>query len=330
MILAGDVGGTKTILGIFISDNSESLKLYNNTLKIFYNSDYASLELLVENYLSNIKLKIEKAVFAVAGPVTDGQSKMTNLTWLINEKKLQDLLNIPCVRLINDLEAIGWTVPFLKPDEKYMLNEGVNFSEGNIAVIAPGTGLGESFLTWCGDRYYSHATEGGHSDFAPTNSLEIRLLDYFFSFYDHVSYEKICSGMGIPYIYSFFRDREHIEEPLWLREKLSEAEDAVPVIVNTALNKENSCGICSLTLNMFLSVLGAEAGNLALKVMAKGGVYLGGGIPPRIPDFFNNGRFMKSFQNKGRMSGIMKNFPVYVILNPEAALWGAAIYGFKN
>jgi len=196
--------------------------------------------------------------------------------------------------------------------------------------VAPGTGLGEGFLTWDQDdnRYRPHASEGGHTDFGPLTPREMQLLRYLWPRFEHVSYEHICSGIGIPNIYAFFRGGDYAEEPAWLAEKLSEAEDPTPVIVNGALDEERPCELCRLTLDAFVSILGAEAGNLALKVMATGGVYLGGGIPPRILPALGQGSFIEAFHSKGRHTDLMKRIPVHVILNPDVALLGVARYGF--
>ncbi len=327
MLLVGDIGGTKTNLGIFHIDSNSELGLNDNTFESFFNVDYSSLESLITHYLSSINLKVNNAIFAVAGPVANGRVNITNLKWTIDEEHLQKALKFSRIKLINDLEATAYAVPFLREDEKYTLNDGVSLAGTNIAVIAPGTGLGESFLTWNGSHYYAHASEGSHVDFAPTNELEVKLLDYLRHKFGHVSYERVCSGIGLPNIYSFLKDTGEAAEPPWLSRQLSESKDFATVIVNTALAQENSCEICNMALNIFVSTLGAEAGNLALKVMAKGGVYIGGGIPPRILDFLNNGLFMRAFKNKGRMSGIVSKMPVHVILDSKAAICGAARYG---
>jgi glucokinase len=330
MILAGDIGGTKTNLGIFYTDGAAGSDLYldDATFQTFYNSDFTSLEGLLAHYLSTVDGEIDNAVFAVAGPVMNRQARITNLQWMINEEQLSKATGISQIRLMNDLEATAYAVPFLAHDEKHTLNKGVPSDAGTLAVIAPGTGLGESFLTWDGSRYYAHATEGSHVDFAPTNELQIKLLDYLLSTYEHVSYERICSGIGIPNIYAFLKNSLDVEEPDWLKEKLSEGNDPAAIIVNSAINEDCLCEICEMTLDIFVSVLGAEAGNLALKVMARGGVYLGGGIPPRILKLLGNESFMEAFKAKGRMSEIVSDIPVHVILNPQVAVFGAARYGF--
>jgi len=328
MFLAGDIGGTKISLGIYASEDSSRapLKLVEDS---FPSADFDSLESLISEYLkTNSSLKIKKAVFAVAGPVVRGRSRITNLPWILDEKQLQLELNLTSVRLLNDLEAIAHAVPFMPPDEKYVLNQGIPAPGGNMGIIAPGTGLGESFLTMSSSGYSAHAAEGGHADFAPTNQEEVDLLRFLLSDYERVSYERVCSGIGLWNIYAYLRSRSNLEEPSWLTERLTAAQDPTAVIVDSALSKERSCELCIVSLNMFVSILGAEAGNLALKVMATAGIFLGGGIPPRILEILENGFFMMAFKNKGRMSELMARIPVYVILNPQIARDGAARIGF--
>jgi glucokinase len=259
----------------------------------------------------------------------DGQCRITNLPWIIREKKIQHVFQIASVRLINDLEAIANAIPFLGPADLFILNPGQVVRRGNMAVIAPGTGLGEAFLTWDGQCYRAYASEGGHADFAPRSSLELELLLDLRERFGHVSWENICSGKGISRIYQFFKSKGYGEEPVWLSEKLNRGSDPTPVIVEAALDDERSCDLCKKTLDLFVSILGGEAGNLALKVLAASGVYLAGGISPRILPFLGDGRFMEAFRHKGRMSELMSRIPVSVILDPGAAMRGAACYGFK-
>jgi glucokinase len=210
------------------------------------------------------------------------------------------------------------------------LNPGKPVHGGTIAVIAPGTGLGESYLTWDGSRYFPYASEGGHSDFAPTNQLALKLHQYLLDRFGHVSCERVCSGNGIPNIYAFLRDEKYSEEPDWLAEQLERAKDPTPIIAKAALDKKRSCKLCSLTMNTFVSILGAESGNLALKVLSSGGVYLGGGIPPRILPYLDSGIFMQAFLHKGRLASVLSQMPVHVILNRKVALLGAAYYGLDR
>ncbi len=324
MLLAGDIGGTKTRLAIYSPEAGPRTPLVEET---FPSGRYPSLEALVSDFLAQVDLKPKRASFGVAGPVVAGQATITNLPWVMSETQLQTALDLAPVRLLNDLAAIAQAVPWLESDDLYTLNEGQADPGGAIAVIAPGTGLGEGFLTWDGSRYRAHASEGGHTDFAPTNSLEVDLLRYLLDRLEHVSYERVCSGRGLPNIYAFLKDSGYADEPAWLAEQLAAADDPNPVIVNAALGGGQQCELCVASLETFVSILGTEAGNMALNVLATGGVYLGGGIPPRILPALEGGRFMEAFRDKGRMSDLMGRIPVHVILNPKVALLGAACQG---
>lgn len=326
MLLAGDIGGTKTNLAVFSPEDGLRDPLAEAT---FPSVHYPSLEALVREFLSQVDLKVERASFGVAGPVVAGRATITNLPWVMEETQLREALKLSSVRLLNDLAAIAHAVPFLEPADVHTLNEGEPAPGGTIAVIAPGTGLGEAFLTWDGSRYRPHASEGGHADFAPTNPLEVELLRYLQDRFEHVSYERVCSGRGLPNIYAFLRDSGYADEPARLAEQLAVADDPTPVIVNAAFDGERPCGLCVATLSAFVSILGAEAGNLALKVLATGGVYLGGGISPRILPALEQEQFMQAFRNKGRMADLLARFPVHVILNPRVALLGAACHGLE-
>jgi glucokinase len=323
VLLAGDVGGTKTCLAVISPESGPRVLLAETTLS---SGDYPNLETLVGEFLSKVDFEISRASFGVAGPVVAGRAKITNLPWEMSEEYLQGALGFP-VRLLNDLEAIACAVPFLEPGDLHTLNEGEPASEGAIAVIAPGTGLGEAYLSWDGSRYRAYASEGGHADFAPNNALEIEMLRYLQERFGHVSYERVCSGQGIANIYAFLKDSGY-EEPAWLAERLAAVNDPTPVIVEAALGKE-PCDTCTTALAVFASCLGAEAGNMALKVLATGGVYLGGGIPPRIVSVLGQPRFMEAFYHKGRLSDLMARMPVHVILNPWAALLGAACHSLE-
>jgi glucokinase len=325
-LLAGDIGGTKTNLAVYAPQTGPRTPLAQAT---FPSTDYPSLEALVREFLSQIDLSVERASFGVAGPVVGGQATITNLPWVIDEQRLQDALKLAPVRLLNDLQAIANGVPFLEPADLHTLNEGQPAAGGAIAVVAPGTGLGEAFLIWDGARYRPHPSEGGHADFAPNTPLEVDLLRYLLDRFDHVSYERVCSGLGVPNIYAFLKYSGHAAEPAWLAQRLAAADDPTPVIVNAALDGERPCELCVATLDTFVSILAAEAGNLALDVLATGGVYLGGGIPPRILPALEGGRFMESFTRKGRMSKLLARVPAHVILNPEVALLGVACHGLE-
>src|SRR5947209_2588530 len=327
MLLAGDIGGTKTNLAIYAPEAGEHAPLVRQT---FSSAKYPSLEALVAEFLSGDTPHVERAVFGVAGPVVQGTAKITNLPWTMDERHLASELDLKSVRLINDLEAIGYGVPYLLPDELQTINAGKPVEGGAIAVIAPGTGLGEAFLTWERDHYQARPSEGGHADFAPTDALQIGLLPYLLGRREHVSYERVCSGRGIPSIYAFLRDEGHAEEPAWLAERLRTAADPTPIIVETAVAGGEDSDICRQTLRMFTSILAAEAGNLTLKVLSVGGVYLGGGIPLRLLPFLDPERFMGHFTDKGRFTDLLRDVPVHVILHPDVGLLGAAMYGVQS
>ena len=326
ILLAGDIGATKTNLAIMSSEAGPRTPLAEAT---FPSANYPSLEAVAREFLSQVEWQVERACFGVAGPVVSGRVSITNLPWLIDEGNLQDALRLSTVYLLNDLESIANGVPALEPADLYTLNVGQPAPGGAIAVIAPGTGLGEGFLTWDGARYRPHPSEGGHTDFAPTNPLQVELLRYLQGRFEHVSYERVCSGLGLPNIYAYLKDSGYATEPNWLAGRLAATDDPTPVIVSAALDRERSCDLCISTLDVFVSILGAEAANLALKVLATGGVYLGGGIPPRILPFLQKGLFLESFRRKGRLSDLPVHMPVHVILNPKVALLGAARYGLE-
>lgn len=327
MLLAGDIGGTKTNLAFFAAEQGWKKPFAEAS---FPSGHYASLEAIVQEFQNQHHVSIEHASFGVAGPVVDGRATITNLPWVLEEKHLKQALNIPSVSLLNDLVATACGVPDIEEEYVYTLNAGHAVPRGAIAVVAPGTGLGEAFLTWEGTRYRAHTSEGGHADFAPADALQLELLRYLHLRYKHVSFERVCSGRGLPNIYAFLKESGHASEPPWLTTQLAQAQDPTPVIVNNALDKEHACDICTQTLELFVSILGAEAGNMALKVLATGGVYLGGGIPPRILPFLSEGRFMQAFLRKGRLSDVLIPVPVYVILNANIALLGAARHGFEQ
>lgn len=329
MLLAGDIGGTKTTLALFADVNTLATPVVETT---FASTQYPSLEAIIHEFLRQQTAPISRVALGVAGPIIGDTAHVTNLRWQVKRQSLSEQLGGAPVYLLNDLAAIANALPVLPPSDLYTLNGGQALAGGNIAVIAPGTGLGEAFLTWDGARYRAYASEGGHADFAPTDEWEMRLWQYLRNGlgFAHISYEAVCSGLGIPNIYKFVKAAGEAEEPTWLAQALATAADPTPVIVNAALDETRPCEICTVTLDTFIGILGAEAGNLALKVMATGGVYLGGGIPPRILANLTSGRFMEAFCNKGRFAAILRNMPVWVINNPKAGLLGAAYYGFTQ
>lgn len=326
MLLAGDIGGTKTNLALFASQDRLRTPRKEAT---FVSAQYSSLEELVKTFLLQERAQVDQACFGVAGPVVDGKANITNLPWKVEVERLKQALDIPVVSVINDLLAMAYAIPYLEKVDVYPLSQAQPEPGGVIAVIAPGTGLGEAFLTWEGVQraYLPHSSEGGHTDFGPTNQDQIGLLSYMLQLYEHVSYEHVCSGIGIPNLYKYYRDVVHLEEPEAVSQEILQAHDATPAIVDNA--KKGLSRRCVATMEMFASILGAEAGNLALKTLATGGIYLGGGIPKRILQFLESDIFMNAFRHKGRLSKIVMEMPLYIITNPNVALWGAAAYGFK-
>lgn len=321
MFLAGDIGATKTVLSIVSPEAGPREPLAEKT---FASKRYPSLEEIIEEFLTETHLSISQAVFGVSGPVVGGRAEITNLPWILEESQIREVFGLARVKLLNDLEAIATAIPFLSSDELQTLNAGQPVAEAAIAVIAPGTGLGEAYLTWDGRRYRAHACEGGHTDFGPNDETQVALLNYLLQRHGHVSYERVCSGMGLPNIYRFLRDTARADEPAWLAQELAVATDWTPIIVNTAQSDDVDCALCRMTLDVFVSILGAEAGNLALKTMATGGVYLAGGIPPRILPQLQGEHFLAAFTNKGRFDDLLEIMPIHVVLHPRCALLGAA------
>ncbi|HME35729.1 MAG TPA: glucokinase [Candidatus Sulfotelmatobacter sp.] len=328
MLIAGDIGGTKTDLAIFSSAAGPHAPLAEARV---HSADYPSLQAMVKEFLAKAQKPVDRACFAVAGPVIGGRVKTTNLPWVIEESALAHELNLNlnAVHLINDLEAIARAVPILRPSDVVTVNAGEPVPEGTIAVIAPGTGLGESFLTWEGSRYLAHSSEGGHADFAPTDARQIRLLEYMFKKFDHVSFEHVCSGIGIPNIYEFLRDVEGIPETPEVAALVASAGDRSVVIISQAVDSKNSSKLCAATIDMFISILAAEASNLAVKFLATGGVYVAGGVAIHTLPIIKQPAFMERFKRKGRFADLLGRIPLHVVITP-AGLAGAAQCGLEN
>jgi glucokinase len=320
MILAGDVGGTKVHLALF--DFTEG-KLNHTRDQQYPAKEYSGLEEIVKEFLGTDH--VSAACFGVPGPVRDGRLRLTNLPWTLDSRELAKNLAIDHVFLINDLEANGYGVAELGQDQIYTLSEGDASQIGNRGLIAAGTGLGEGILAWNGRIHVPYPSEGGHTDFGPRNETEIELLRFLQRKYNgRISYERVVSGMGLTNIYEFLRDNQGMEEPKWLADKIAEAHDPNSVITEMALSAKSE--LCAKALDMMVSIYGAEAGNLALKVLSVGGLYVGGGIAPRILEKLKDGTFIKAFQDKGRLSQLLIHMPVRVILDSRAALMGAAAY----
>jgi glucokinase len=320
MILAGDVGGTKVHLALYDFSNG---KLKHTRDERYPAKEFSGLEEIVKEFLKTDQ--ISSACFGVPGPVRDGRLRLTNLPWTLDSRELASELKVQHVFLINDLEANGYGVAELTSDQIYTLSEGDAGQIGNRALIAAGTGLGEGILAWNGRLHIPYPSEGGHVDYAPRNDDEIELLRFLKQKYNgRVSFERVVSGMGMSSIYEFLRDIKGVEEPKWLAEQIAEAHDPNSVITEMGLAAKSE--LCAKTLDMLVSAYGAEAGNLALKVLSVGGLYVGGGIAPRILEKLKDGTFLKAFTDKGRLSQLLINMPVRIILESRAALMGAAAY----
>ena len=325
-LLAGDIGGTKTDMAVFSSRSGPHIPIIKTTVR---SADYPNLESAASEFLEDAGLEVHAAAFGVAGPVVDGRVVGTNLPWSLDEATLRPALRCEQLTLLNDLQAIANAVPFLEGDDLLTLSAGDPAPNGVLAVVAPGTGLGEAFLTFEQGHYRAHPSEGGHASFSPNSDLEVGLLCYLRRRYSHVSAERVCSGRWMINLYEFLRDEGHAVPPDWLAAQLQAADDPTPVLVAAGLDDERPCKIARGVLDLFVRILGGEAGNLALTVLATGGVYLGGGIPPRILPAITSGTLMEAFHTKGRLSYIVEQIPVHVILQPQAGLLGAAAYGLE-
>lgn len=319
MILAGDIGGTSTRLAFF---ELKDEKLVPIVMEKFSSREHAGLEEIVRNFMTRHSIKVEYAAFGIAGPVRQQRVEATNLPWVIDAASLKSELVTAEVSLLNDLEANTYGIFELGPNDFALLNAGNPVDAGNIAVISAGTGLGEAGATWDGSRFVVYATEGGHTDFAPRDELEIDLLLWLRRrLGGRVSYERILSGPGIFAVYQFLRDTGRgIEEP-WLRQELLTGDPSAIVSQHGLSGKSE---LAAHALDLFVELYGAEAGNLALKMMATRGIFVGGGIAPKILPKLQSGLFMQAFSEKGRFGNLLRAIPVRVLLNDQAALLGSA------
>ena len=326
MILAGDVGGTKVHLALY---NFADGKLVQLREEKFPANEYACLDDVVKAFLAKgdqAKDEIVASCFGCPGPVRDGRLKLTNLPWTLDARDLQRNLGVEHIFLINDLEANGFGVPELTSDKIHTLHEGDAAAVGHRGLVSAGTGLGECLLIWDGKlrRHTPIPSEGGHTDFAPRDDRDIALLQYLRKALNgRVSFERVVSGIGIKNVYAFLRDEVGMEEPDWLRDRLK-SEDPNAVIGTVA--EAGQSEICSEAMRIFSAAFGAEAGNIGLKLLAHGGIYLGGGIAPKIIKTMSAGPFVEAFLDKGRMRPILESIPVRIILDDTCALLGAAAY----
>jgi glucokinase len=323
MILAGDIGGTNTRLALY---EAEAAIRLDRTLP---NREFPHFDAVLSRFLAEGgHPSLTAAALAVAGPVMEGRVRMTNLGWVLEEAALSAALGGAPVRLLNDLEAAAYGVLRLAPDELRVLADGRPLARGNVAVIGAGTGLGEALLTWFGDSPVAIASEGGHADFAPRDATEVALLEWLGRTREHVSWEHVVSGPGLVWLYEFLRDTGRGEEPAGLQARIAAAVEPAVVIASAGIAGEFP--ICVRALEVFARAYGAEAGNLALKGLALGGVYVAGGIAPSVLDGPWRDVFMRSFVDKGRYAELMRRIPVRVVLGERASLVGAATVAWSR
>jgi len=325
MILAADIGGTKVNLALFRQENNHLERV--DSAK-FESRKYSGLEDILDEFCQKKHPKLERAGFGIAGPVIDGKCEVTNLPWVVDVESLKKRLGLESVWLINDLAAMACAVPFLPEAELHVLQGGKPEEGGRIAVLAAGTGLGEAFLLPDqSGRYLILDSEGGHCDFSPRTKLEIELLQFLTEKFGRTSIERVLSGPGLHNIYQFLLQCHSFEEPSWLTQELQEND---PGVVITKNGLENKSPACLKALEMFVSLYGAIAGNLALQLLTRGGLYIGGGIAPNILPLIKSGLFMESFHSKGRFTPFMREVPVKVIMNDKASLIGVAHYALGD
>ncbi len=316
-ILAGDIGATKTRLGVF---GIKGYSFYPISERDFFSRDYKGLEDVLKEFLKG-DYGIDAACFGIAAPITGDTIMLTNLPWRVDTKKLKRDFSIKKLEVINDLVANAYGISVMRKDDFKILNAG-KIRHGNAALLSAGTGLGEAILFWDGKRYWPSPSEGGHAEFAPRNQLELRLLEYLIKRFRHVSYERVLSGKGLLHIYQFLREERRFgSEPIWLSKMMSQKD---PAAVISDMAKKRRSRLCMKTLEIFCTIYGAAAGNVALHAMALGGIYIGGGIAPKIYWKLEDGTFMKAFKDKGRYSNLLAQIPVKVIMNERTTLLGAA------
>lgn len=325
LLLVGDVGATKIDLAVFADGGDlRAPTAYERVAS----AAFPDLEAAAGAFLARRGLRVERACFAVAGPVVGDRVELTNLPWVVDAASLAAGLGVAAVHLLNDLEAVAHAIPLLGPDDLRTLNPGVPQHGGGLAVVAPGTGLGEAFLTWDGTRYRAHPSEGGHADFAPADDLQVELWRFLRARVEHVSVERVASGLGLPNVYDFLLARGEEPERPEIAAAIAAAPDRARAIIEAAREARAPSRLCQAAIELFVDALGAEAGNLALKVLATGGVYLAGGMAAAIGPALDRG-FMRAFVRKDRYAGLLGRIPVHAITNPRVALLGAARRGFE-
>ena len=321
--LVADIGGTKSELAVYNSKADIRKYLLKERLAT---SEYESPEALIQHFLQKHKLSIKAGLLAVAGPVINNRVTKfsSNLPWEVDAKRLREALSLADITLINDLMAVAEALPHLRNEDLHSINRGVETQHETLAVISPGTGLGEAFLIWNGSRYKSCVSEGAHVNFGPRTEQEIGLLRHLKMKVKHVTYESVCSGLGIPLIFEYLAASSNQYKEASVLNELKSTKELTRAIIQMAGGTRGSCGIAEEVLQIFASILGAETGNLVLKTMAVGGVYIAGGIPPRIIPYLDSPVFLDSFFDKGVMAEMMPDVPIHIIKNPNAAIMGAA------
>lgn len=318
VLLAADIGGTKTDVGLFLGGKKRP---HQEVVETFSSRDAIGIERILQDFVDTHAVSPSAVCLGIAGPVLNGRCRTTNLPWSVSESTIGSRFGWKHVRLINDLTAIAFSIPVLSPRRTLSLNRGSSRKGGNIGIVAPGTGLGQAIVLLENGRYVPVPSEGGHVDFAPTTEDQVQLWRYLNKRFGHVSVERILSGAGLAHIYNWVKGSGRYEESPWLAGRMKSA-DPARIITETAVEEKNP--MCLQAVSMFVSILGAVCGNLALTAMTTGGIYLGGGIPPKILPFVREGTFMESFVNKGRFKGLLEKVPVKVILDSRAGLLGAA------
>src|ERR1700681_557939 len=321
MILAGEIGATRTRLAAFETEGS---RLKGVVEKNYVSQQHDGLSGILADFIKTEGIPVHSACLGVAGPVRAGRSKISNLPWVIDAREVAKQLKLNSVGLLNDLEAYAYGIDGLESKDFITLSDGVEEAEGNRAVISAKTGLGIAGLYWDGFRHHPFACEGGHADFAPRNDLQMELLAYLQKKYGRISCERILSGPGIKNIYDFLRDAHKAEEPEWLRAQISAAPDPPALISQMAL--EHKSAICDQTLSIFVSVFGAETGNCALNFMTTGGIFIGGSIAAKIVPKMKDPIFLRAFLARGRMEPLLREMSVKIVINDDSGIMGAALY----
>lgn len=322
-VLAGDIGGTKTNLAFFRATQQEVTLLHAAK---YPSTDYPSILVILQQFLTETNQPLpDRICLGVAGPVLDGRVELTNLNWAIDCAALREQTKVKEVVLLNDLEATAWGLAALRADDFITVHHGVDGNTGNIAIIAPGTGLGQAGLYWSGKEYHPFPTEGGHCDFSPRSTLDMELCSYLQTQYEVVSWEKVVAGPGIYDIYQFLRDVKKKEEPSWLAERWPHEEHPSAVISQAAIQQK--AAICVETMDLYVRYLARECSNLVLKMKATGGLFLGGGIPPKIAPLLQQESFYQHYMDCDRMQHLLEKVTIRIIRNDKTGLLGAAWYG---